>query len=363
MCTGILEVVYYPILLKLKDVSQMSYRTFTQAKQLFVNWKQNDLVLLYIMIREWQADDISDLNMVLLDIQQRPLNNIPHEDIKRIVSSFSNINANLVNDFYNVIPNLTYQDAKFILYGLNERMFMEDGIMETWYLKKNIIKECDFPHFAGESDINQLYDVPYGEDVEKNVVNVVELTNNRMCFAIEAICAFNKDIIVEAFTHAVVCSDMKPKKFVSGWPFAINESKVHVFPYTREDIDALSEAYDANLKEGAVSRREGIAFKNQKCHNPVDSKFTKGIEESNNKEQVYRKKPIEIISNLDNWIATKQHLLCGRPYIEPVRNEEWLRKQYTGLVGNINYPNDVLEHEKKKIRAWNNNSITVLKKK
>ena len=70
------------------------------------------------------------------------------------------------------------------------------------------------------------------------------------------------------------------------------------------------------------------------------------------------------IADVDEYAASEQHIRCGRPFDEPVRTPEWISKMYTGPMGNMNYPIDMIQERQKHVRdKWEKNSVKAYGKK
>ena len=107
---------------------------------------------------------------------------------------------------------------------------------------------------------------------------------------------------------------------------------------TKETIDRKVKEFDDNSPKNAVLRANGIPLIRRGYIEKSSEKFLFGVDKESDKVQ----KSIEVVQDLDKWAATKQHLICGRPFVEPVRDPEWIAQNYKGLVGKVNYPEQLI---------------------
>jgi hypothetical protein len=75
----------------------------------------------------------------------------------------------------------------------------------------------------------------------------------------------------------------------------------------------------------------------------------------------------EVIMDLDYYSALQQHIACGRPLDEPVRDPAWIKEQYLGkakqpLNLGLDYPHDIAEEKMKMTKIWTSSWKNVQKK-
>ena len=112
----------------------------------------------------------------------------------------------------------------------------------------------------------------------------------------------------------------------------------------REAIIEKVRAYDEDSGPGAVLRENGIPFIRRGHIEDSAKIMLYGIENGPEKQSKF-KKSVDTIANLDKWAATQQHLICGLPFDEPVRDPEWIKANYLicgGKLGKVNYPHDAI---------------------
>jgi hypothetical protein len=146
---------------------------------------------------------------------------------------------------------------------------------------------------------------------------------------------------LDAFIDATLCKSTKPGKRLLGWVDDNDSSKFKTIKLSKELIDQKVKEFDDNSPNNAVMRANGIPFIRRGFIEESAKAFLYGVE----RKEVEIQKSIETVEDLDRWAATKQHLICGRPFDEPVRDPEWIKANYTkgkGLVGKIDYPNQII---------------------
>lgn len=354
---SIQNCLYLPLLQELTDIKEIDYRTLEQAKQILDVFHPNDLLLLNLEPNK-QAKNAQELKQVLINLQNRPITDISRENMERIVKSFR---AKAVIDPYTDVTGMTYQLARLILYFFDEEMLMENGKAAMSYLKKPIITTTGgFGHFASEQDIAMLNNVPFGTELEKPTpINIVDLSaKNMVRFSPLAIEMFDQQVILSAFKLATMNGYTKPGKMILGWNHLNDSSVVQTVTYTQEAINQAVNEYDQDVPAGGVLRKDGTVFKRREYITPAEKLYLGDV----NKQQKV-KQGIEIVKNLDTWAATQQHLICGRPLAEHVRDPEWIKTNYNGPVGNFNYPHDILNEKFKQSKDnWDNNCISKRKR-
>jgi len=281
------------------------------------------------------------------------LKTIPEEKMMLILKSIEGVDLSKSDslDPYGIIPNFSYRDALLILHGFETGVFRKFGDVSKTCLKLDIIYDpmgIEFPKYPSESDINMLEGVPFpGTDGgSQKMISVVEIGRGKMYFSPMAIEMFDKSIVQDAFIDAVLCSTTTPGKRMLGWTDERDASKFKTFRLLKETIAQKVREFDDDAGPGAKLRANGIAF-NRRGHIEDSTKeilFGIGGSVSGARHTKY-KSSVEVVDNLDKWAATKQYLICGVPWTEPVRDPEWIRKNYTGKVGKLDYPDTVIREK------------------
>lgn len=282
------------------------------------------------------------------------------EDMATIVKSFAGVSYDKVDDPFNTIPDLTPTDCAIILHGMKNGKIRKHGDTVNHYLKIGIRTDqnlVEFPRYYCESDIPMINDVNVSEDYHYQLLNLVEIipTQKKVTFSPMAIELFDKDIILDAFFDATLCKSTKPGKRLLGWVDENDSSKFKTIKLSRELIDEKVKEFDDNSPNNAVMRANGIPFIRRGFIEESAKSFLYGVE----RKEIETQKSIETVEDLDRWAATKQHLICGRPFDEPVRDPEWIRKNYKGLVGTIDYPNQIIRDKLHQSASfWDPNSAS-----
>lgn len=283
------------------------------------------------------------------------------EEMTMIVKSFTGINQNEIRDPFNDIPDLTQTDCTIILHGMKNGRIRKYGDVVNHYLRIGIRTDqnlVEFPRYYCESDIPMINDVSVSEDYHHQILNLVEIipTQKKVTFSPMAIELFDKEIILDAFIDATLCKSTKPGKRLLGWADDNDSSKFKTIKLTKEIIEQKVKEFDDNSPNNAVLRENGIPFIRRGAIEESAKAFLYGIDQQ--KEHV--QKSIETVKDLDRWAATKQHLICGRPFDEPVRDPEWIKKNYVeagGLVGTVDYPNQIIRDKLNQSAShWDPNS-------
>lgn len=323
----------------------------TQMRSTLLHLKEDDLIdLLFLYVNDVKNVTRDTKDAVMSELSKKPL------DMKTIVRHFPDVTPGIYSD----VVGLDLMSAQLVLYGFKKKIFNEYGVEQNYYLKRSQTKDANgFSHIASEYDINQLHNVPLrknGNNVKHNVMNVVDISNRkRVCFCPMAIPMFDPTVIIEAFNYATISPTFPPGKYLTGWPQKEIASLLKVIEYTPEYIAEKSKAFDLNAPAGATLRQgEGILFKVVDYMEDDEATLVRGI---NNPIEVNKTKNFEIIKDLDAWAATQQHLICGRPFNEPVRTPQWIEEHlYTGQKGDMNYPETILKKRQTKVKAnWDPN--------
>jgi hypothetical protein len=277
-----------------------------------------------------------------------------------IVSSFSGVREDQIQDPYATIPNLTMEDCAIILHGFREGKIRKKGDTNNSYIKIGIKMDptgTEFPKYFTESDIPMLNGVPESEMESPNfkhqMICLVDISaKNKISFSPMAIELFDKSIVLDAFIDATLCATTQPGKRLLGWVHEDDPSKLQTVRLTKEMIDTKVKEMDDDAPDNAELRENGIPFVRRGFLESSSQKFLFGADAN-----LKTSKSIELIHDLDRWAATKQHLICGRPFSEPVRDPKWIRDNYKGPVGNSDYPTDLIREKlMQSAKHWDSNS-------
>lgn len=285
------------------------------------------------------------------------------QDMLLVVLSFTGVKESEVNDPFNTIPNLTDEDANIILHGIRNGMIRKHGDTVFTYLKIGIRVDPDlheYPRYYCESDIPMLGGVSEKdmelEHFKHQMISLVDIQKNKITFSPMSIELFDSSIIIEAFIDATLCSSTKAKKYLLGRVHENDQSKFQTLRLTQEIIDAKVKEYDSDIINGAVLRENGIPFIRRDFIESTSRDLLFGI--GNTREEKVKNSVITV-KNLDRWAAEQQHIICGRPVDEPIRDSEWIRRNYSGPVGTTNYPEDIIrEKMKQSAQNWEINSAS-----
>lgn len=280
-------------------------------------------------------------------------NRIPREKMIEIVKSFDNVKFNdSIDDPYKTIPELGYMEAILIMYGFEKGVFRKFGDSSKTYLKLEIIQDpmgIEFPKYPSESDLPMLEGVavPANDDLVANpkMISVVEVARGKLYFSPMAIELFDSSIIQDAFIDAILCSTTSPGKRLLGWTDERDVSKFKTFRLLQETIKQKVKEFDDDAGYGATLRANGIPFTRRGHIEDSSKAILYGIGNVSAPMSRHHARSVEVIDNLDKWAATQQFLICGLPFTEPVRDPEWIRKNYTGSVGKVDYPDAIIREK------------------
>ena len=310
--------------------------------------------------KEARGQVLGDPYVIVSDYLKKRTEPVSYEQIKHMVSSFSGVDIAHLGpngDPMALVPQFTLDDAYLIRhfsYAIRLR-----GDPSLTYIKKNIIRDplqVAFPKYASEDDINMLNNVPVSqiESIDKlSMISIVDLSvKRRICFSPVAIELFDKEIILDMFMEATLCSSMREGKRLLGWVDERDISKLRTIKLTRAQIDERVKAFDDSLPPGAVLRETGVAFKRRKHVERSMNSLLFGEDAI----PVAAAAPNEIIANLDLWAAQQQHVLCGMPFSDRVKDPE---RAYNGPIGSVDYPEENIRDKLRTSKThWEPNAAT-----
>lgn len=222
--------------------------------------------------------------------------------------------------------------------------------------------EADMPRFAKPGEITMAA-VEFGERGEIHIMPWVAHH-------------FLANKIVEALRYATFCGTTQPGKILLGMHLPHDQQNLRVekiTPAYLEDFIAdcdreagwnaagtewHSESGDDELVNAVPSRRVGLNFDRVGAMGETDALFFTAVapgptalttaewQAKSEADTAAMGRSRRIISNLDYHSAREQHMRCGRPLHEPVRDPRWIEQQYqqacaaAGRVTNMNmdYP-------------------------
>lgn len=405
MCDGINDIYYLDILQKLTAIPPFDYVTFQKGSQLLAGVPSRDIVFLYIVRDKIRSTTIAELLFSTPSpsgaggkgggtnaptsppgaggkgggTNAPPSSPSPEgagknappqgagkselqflkdtlsptkEEIDRVWRAFPTTEQRKVE--------LSGQELFLLLFGIREGYIMEPG-MPAKYMKRTVLRDEEYPRFASEADLLMLNNVPYASaDYVANTIKLVEIYSKKVCVSLMGMEVFDRDILINAFNFATLSAHTKPGKILLGWADDSDTTKLQTVKWTQEEINKTVASLDQIAPPGAVSRTTGITFKRRDVKTSGEEFLLSGRPQDLNQALP---SAIEIVGDLEEYAATQQHLICGRPLDEPVMTEEYVRKTiYKGQVGKLDYPNDIIKDQKKIFSVqWEPNSANAFK--
>lgn len=357
LCSEISPVFVFGILQKINTLQPFEYRTFSQGMEILKVLGPIEIVFLHLLflddptIRVETVGDLQELSKTSKTIteQQRQL----------ILSCF-----NFTLQEQRALPgNYCYRYGRVILYLISQDKILHPNSKKSNYLLRNKIRdENGYPHFACEQDIPMLGNIPMGQK-GKNAIQIVDLSRKgRVCISPLAIEQFNKNIILDAFNFSTISNKSKPAKYILGWTEEADPTKLKTMTLTNDLIQQGIKDIDDARPQNAIARSQGVAFKRREYISDQERVFLYGSMNPEDEQDEQCKAPIEIVGNIDEWAALQQHNICGRPASEPVRTPEWLRENYKGPIGNMDYPHGIISQRVAEAETkWVLNSVSSYK--
>jgi hypothetical protein len=418
MCDGIAEIYYLDVLKRLTDIPPFDYATFQRGAQILSKLTSQDIVSLYVIqdhIRSTSLEELMGVEIVILkktledagvaspspneenalltlerklkekldafeSIQGEEQREIARGDICLAKSEVTKARTNFLtktlflsleemNRVWNAFPgivgendkkNFTRQEMFLLLFGLREGYIMERGTPAK-YLKRTIVRDGDYPRFASEADIPMLNNVPFNSaEYAANTIKLVEIFPKKVCVSLMGLEVVDRNILINAFNFAALSSHTTPGKILMGWPDDNDTTKLQTVKWSQEEIDRIVHNLDQHAPPGAVSRTTGIPFKRREVSTSGEEFLLTGKRQQPTEALP---KAIEIVRDMEEYAATQQHLICGRPLDEPVRTEKYIREHiYKGQVGDLDYPNAIIKEQQRIASVqWEPNSAKAFK--
>lgn len=358
LCAEIAPCFVLGLLKRINGLQPFQYKTFDQGMAFFRGLLDDiDIVFLHLIVTNERFETVGDL-----------------QELTRFSKSFTDNEKELILSCFNFTseerralpPSFVYKYGRVILHFIEEDKILHPNSKKSWYLLKNKIKdENQYSHMASEADVPMLGNTPMGQK-GKNAIQIVDLSRKgRVCISPLAIEQFNRNIILDAFNMATICATTQPGKRILGWVEEDDPTKLKTMTLTKKMIKQKVKDLDHGAPEFATSREDGVTFKRREYIVPEERVFLYGSLNAENEDDDddVCDTALEIIKDIDLWAAQQQHAICGRPLDEPVRHPKWLRQNYKGPVGKIDYPHGIISQkfadaEKK----WNANAIANYKK-
>ena len=148
---------------------------------------------------------------------------------------------------------------------------------------------------------------------------------------------FREKIIVEAFNHVVMTPSHPRKKMLVGWTYPRDPSVFQVMNYAKEGaVERLCEHYAAaegDRPEG-YTRKDGVIFARYQYNTP--SELIELSEQMQGVKYVQPEQPFELVSDLEVYSASSQHVLCGRPLDMPIETPAEIEARYERACRELN---------------------------
>lgn len=337
------------ILKRCKDIDEFAYRSKPQVDALMSVFSDVEVMFMWLMRETWKETlNLETLRHQLVQLRQTNIRDVFSLDqMQRLhqcvtTAKLAELNA---DNMYSSFP-VGFLEAVIMMHGLEMGYFAERRNSEKLFLKRSILGG---DHFACEADIPKMV---------RGSIPIIDLSvNKKVRFSPAAIELFEQDIIIEAFLDTIMCSTTLPQKYVVGWPHPEDNCLLPVVHLTPDYIARSVERHDRDLRPGGVSRKMGVTFKRRGFIESSAMEMLYGIEYGPKKDKVKHKSSIETVQDLDYWAAAQQMLICGGKFTDPVKDPRWIRRNYTGKVGEGNFPTRNLEERRKtKTDHWDVNA-------
>lgn len=252
------------------------------------------------------------------------------------------------------------------------------GTFEKWHRKdgfgkKGMGADCPPAYIIANDNPSEIErSVLHMPSMNTDALPVIDLSDTKMVhFMPAAMNGFLQEVIAEALQMATMSASFVPGKMLLGKPHLDNPMHMTTVRYTQENIDEfvarIDESngwipdgfgglkfHDENVPEALrpIPRRDGIMFSygaaidDEQARSlmtapiaPKDdetewqTKYADGIKQMS--------KTHEVVPDPDYHSAKLQHIRCGRPFDEPVRDPKWIRQQmirYNVKVNDEDYP-------------------------
>jgi hypothetical protein len=237
-------------------------------------------------------------------------------------------------------------------------------------------------HMRTEDDAEAL-----GDNVQKHAVDLCDLAQKKVLhFMPYAQEAFLQKVIQEALVACTMCASTRPGKILLGTTDPLDNARFETIYFSEEDIEETVTKFDegdgwehtvhgglryvGQGEPATVPRRTGIAFNRRGAMTDADFDETarepiapvRDDAERDAKMARYREEmdamsaPFEVVADLDEESALRQHVACGRPLDEPVRSPKWIMEQYQPYrqpgEGASDYPHDKVVARAAFERQW-----------
>jgi len=231
--------------------------------------------------------------------------------------------------------NIKYDEAFFIL-----KMFENQSVW-AYGTPKTYVK----PNDRGDGVMLSEADIPRQDThIFAVMINNTIRTRKKVSFAPAAMKLYDSQAILEAFVEVIMCSSTKPGKRLLGWTHPEDCSKFRTVEWSQEFIDTTVTYLDEQKAPGSVPRTRGVVFNRRGFRQPgISDMFT--VEKRQYSMSSHN--PIELVKNLDDWSALKQHMKCPDPFKEPVRTQAFIANRYNKRDmghGSMNYPESLIKN-------------------
>jgi hypothetical protein len=326
----------HDVVIKLRAEGAIGLDSFAGAKKYFYETKKftdEDIVLLRIMKSDWTFANV-DARLKYYRETAKLQNDA---QLERILAACIT-GPRVAGDTESVADAMKFNYVRcvFLFHMIDVEYVAEPG-KSNRRKKLNIVtdpSDIQFPHVRSEDDIPQLLGHPI-EHRQSYQIRIVDLESRKnVCFAPSACVLFDKQIIIDAFNAAVICAKTPVCKYILGWPHPDNPSKAQTMSHSERFIKSYIAEY-ARLNPNAENRNNGVIF-HRRGYTSTSTAAMIGTVTNDTSN-------FERIEDLNVHAATYQHHVCG--LTDTVRTPTWIRNNYGGVVGSINYPQQLIDEE------------------
>jgi len=337
------------------------------------------------------------LDQVCVQISERTNPHLSPNDVKGVLARLEKRTVPLPRGGYKLQPRQTFEKW---------HMFTELPSEHNGHRGvKHLGEACPMDYISDDArrspaeHMRTEDDVPaIGDDASKPAVDMCDLQRHQVLYFIPyAQDMFHQDIIKEALLACTLCGTTRPGKILLATSDHNDSTRLGVHAMSAEDIEEALVIMDQDdgyqytlhgglkytgpLPEGErpVSRREGLVFNRRGALDKSEFNFTAptfiapvsdGDEEATraryDDEMEAMSQTHEIVRDLDEESARRQHMACGRPLDEPVRSPKWIEEQYKRHMqrgeGDTDYPFDLATLRAKMERSWSAAGASIVQK-
>ena len=332
--------------------------------------------ILYVCL---EGDENTLANQIAIHTQPR----MDGDSVKSVIRQLKNHLIKPENGGY--VPQPLQTLEKWHKYTMLPTKTVPDGV-------KHVGDNCPAQYDTNgdaKTEFRTINDMPCHGNSNENRYPVIDSSKpGKIYFIPSAVNGFQQNMLRMALQAATFCGKTRPGKFLEGFPDVKDPTQLSVFTFEQENIDEFLHAYDGengfgvDKETGAwvflgpqagvnipISRKnDGVAFNLQAALGKTEADVIvaqplapKADDSDWHSRYVDGSKSMaktrEVIDDLDYYSALQQHIACGRPMDEPVRDPVWIKEQYLKEAKEpkslgLDYPHDIAQEKMKLTKIW-----------